>query len=223
MLTRDITAQWGGKFPKSVIIGVGNKKRLKVVSYMAPKNPSAGNPINGTRFETTVMVHLDAAYNLARWLTRDERDAEDLVQEASLRALRFLETFRGGNSRAWFLAIVRNTYYSGVKKNRSDALNVPFDEDGLQEHDSAHCFWAEGAGEDPIRELEREEAKRLLRAALQELPEEFREVIVLRELEDLSYQDIARIAKIPLGTVMSRLSRARKLLYQALQQVQQES
>jgi RNA polymerase sigma-70 factor (ECF subfamily) len=169
------------------------------------------------------MVHLDAAYNLAHWLTRDERDAEDLVQEASLRALRFLETFRGGNSRAWFLAIVRNTYYSGVKKNRSDALNVPFDEDGLQEHDSAHGFWAEGAGEDPIRELEREEAKRLLRAALQELPEEFREVIVLRELEDLSYQDIARIAKIPLGTVMSRLSRARKLLYRALHQVEQES
>lgn len=190
---------------------------------MAPKNPSAGSPINGTRFETTVMVHMDAAYNLARWLTRDERDAEDVVQEASLRALKFLETFRGGNSRAWFLAIVRNTYYSGLKKNRSDTLNVPFDEDGLQEHDSAHAFWAEGAGEDPIRDLEREEAKRLLRAALQELPEEFREVIVLRELEDLSYQDIARIAKIPLGTVMSRLSRARKLLYRALHPGQQES
>jgi RNA polymerase sigma-70 factor (ECF subfamily) len=169
------------------------------------------------------MVHLDAAHNLARWLTRDERDAEDLVQEACLRAFKFLETFRGGNSRAWFLAIVRNTYYSGLKKNRPDALNVPFDEDGLQEEGSTSDFWASRDGSDPIRDLEREEAKRLVRGALDDLPREFREIIVLRELEDLSYQDIARIAQIPLGTVMSRLSRARKLLYQALQQVQQES
>jgi RNA polymerase sigma-70 factor (ECF subfamily) len=169
------------------------------------------------------MVHVDAAYSLARWLTRDDRDAEDLVQEACLRAFKFLETFRGGNSRAWFLAVVRNTYYSGLKKNRPEALNVPFDEDGLQEEGTASAFWAAGDGNDPMRDLEREEAKRLVRGALEELPKEFREIIVLRELEDLSYQDIARIAQIPLGTVMSRLSRARKLLYQALEQVQQES
>ncbi len=191
--------------------------------YSAPKKRGAGSSIGGTRFETGVMAHLDAAYNLARWLTHDERDAEDLVQEACLRAFKFLETFRGGNSRAWFLAIVRNAYYSDRKKNRSQALNVPFDEERLDEDGSANVFWTAGKSEDPVRDLEREEAKRLVREALDELPEEFREVIVLRELEDLSYQDIARIVQIPLGTVMSRLSRARKLLYQAVQQVQQES
>jgi RNA polymerase sigma-70 factor (ECF subfamily) len=188
---------------------------------MAPKSASATGSRDGTRFETSVMVHLDAAYNLARWLTRDERDAEDLVQEACLRAFRFLETYRGGNSRAWFLAIVRNTYYSDRKRNRSQARNVPFDEDSLEEGDIADAFWA--TGEDPVRDLEREEARRLVREALDELPEEFREVLVLRELEDLSYQDIARIVQIPLGTVMSRLSRARKLLCKGVQRMQQES
>lgn len=169
------------------------------------------------------MAHLDAAYNLARWLTRDERDAEDLVQEACLRAFKFLETFRGGNGRAWLLAIVRNTYYSGLKKNRSNALNVPLDEDGLQEHGGENNPWTAGDAGDPLRDLEREEARRLIRAALEDLPDEFREIIVLREFEELSYQDIARIAQIPLGTVMSRLSRARKLLFRALQQRQVES
>ena len=190
---------------------------------MALKNRRADSPADTTRFDTNVMVHLDAAYNLARWLTRDERDAEDLVQEACLRAFKFLETFRGGNARAWLLSIVRNTYYSGLKKNRFTALNVPFDEDRLQEDDDETNSWTACDVEDPLRELEREEAKRSIRAALDELPDEFREVIVLREFEELSYQDIARIAQIPLGTVMSRLSRARKLLYRALRQVQQES
>lgn len=168
------------------------------------------------------MVHLNAAYNLARWLTRNERDAEDLVQEACLRAFKFLETFRGGNGRAWFLAIVRNTYYSSRKKNRSEALTVSFDDDN-QEGEADSSFWTAGDGEDPLRDLEREEAKRLIRAALDELPDEFREIIVLREYEELSYQDIARIAQIPIGTVMSRLSRARKLLYHALEQVERGS
>jgi RNA polymerase sigma-70 factor (ECF subfamily) len=108
---------------------------------MAPKNAKAAGSIAETRFETSVMIHLDAAYNLARWLTRDERDAEDLVQEACLRAFKFGETFRGGNSRAWFLAIVRNTYYSDRKKNRSQALNVPFDEERADEGDTANAFW----------------------------------------------------------------------------------
>lgn len=190
--------------------------------HMARKNESADRSIDGSRFESTVMLHLEAAYNLARCLTRDERDAEDVLQEACLRAFRFLDTFRGGNSRAWFLQIVRNAYYSGLKKNRSQSLNVPLDDDGRQEEDNANPFWAT-TGEDPARELERQEAKRLVRDALDGLPEEYREVIMLRELEELSYQDIARIAQIPLGTVMSRLSRARKLLYRALQQVEQGS
>jgi RNA polymerase sigma-70 factor (ECF subfamily) len=191
---------------------------------MASKNPGADGPMDAKRFEAAVLVHLDAAYNLAHWLTRDERDAEDVVQEACLRAFRFLETFRGGNTRAWFLAIVRNTYYSGLKKNRSQALNVPFDEEGAGAEDgAAHVEWATIASEDVASGLEREEARRLVKQALDRLPEEFREIIVLRELEELSYQDIARIAQIPLGTVMSRLSRARKLLYQALNQSHQES
>ena len=191
---------------------------------MASKNTGADGPIDGKRFEAAVLVHLDAAYNLAHWLTRDERDAEDVVQEACLRAFRFLETFRGGNTRAWFLAIVRNTYYSGLKKNRAQALNVPFDEeDAPAEDGAAHVEWATIASEDVASGLEREEARRLVKQALDRLPEEFREIIVLRELEELSYQDIARIAQIPLGTVMSRLSRARKLLYQALNQSHQES
>jgi len=165
------------------------------------------------------MIHLDAAYNLAHWLTREERDAEDVVQEACLRAFKFRDGFRGGNSRAWFLAIVRNTYYSGLKKNRSQALNVPLDEDATSFGDVVAPGWeGAGDGEDVASGLEREDARRLVRQALERLPEEFREVIVLRELEELSYQEIAKIAQIPLGTVMSRLSRARKLLSQALQQ-----
>ena len=168
------------------------------------------------------MLHLDAAYNLARWLTRNERDAEDVVQEACLRAFKFLDGFRGGNSRAWFLAIVRNTYYSGLKKNRFQALNVPFDEDGIQANNTVISGWATSESEDVASGLEREDAKRLVRQALDQLPGEFREIIVLRELEELSYQEITKIAQIPLGTVMSRLSRGRKLLFQTLQQVRQE-
>lgn len=166
------------------------------------------------------MIHLDAAYNLARWLTRDERDAEDVVQEACLRAFKFLDGFRGGNSRAWFLAIVRNTYYSGLKKNRSQSLNVPFDEEGTQAEDAGNSGWGAAESEDVASGLEREDARRVVRQALDRLPEEFREIIVMRELEELSYQEIAKIAQIPLGTVMSRLSRGRKLLCHALQQVQ---
>jgi RNA polymerase sigma-70 factor (ECF subfamily) len=188
---------------------------------MAAKDRDATSSIAATRFETSVMVHLDAAYNLARWLTRDERDAEDLVQEACLRAFKFGETFRGGNSRAWFLAIVRNTYYSEKKKHRPQVSNVPFDEEHAEEDDTANVFWGSG-NDDPVRDIERGEAKRLIRTALDELPEAFREVIVLRELDDLSYQDIARIVQVPIGTVMSRLSRARKLLYQAVQRIQRE-
>jgi len=210
------------KFPWSPIIDEGNKKRLKAVLRMGLKNPSAGSPFDGQRFENTVMLHLDAAYNLARWLTRNERDAEDVVQEACLRAFKFLDGFRGGNSRAWFLAIVRNTYYSGLKKNRLQALNVPFDEDGIQANNTVISGWATSESEDVASGLEREDAKRLVRQALDQLPGEFREIIVLRELEELSYQEITKIAQIPLGTVMSRLSRGRKLLFQTLQQVRQE-
>lgn len=176
-----------------------------------------GVPANGDPFEEIVVAHLDAAYNLARWLTRNERDAEDVVQEACLRAFRFLDTFHGGNARAWLLAIVRNTYYSECKKNRSQQLNVPFDENWEETPDSNERLGADASGsDDAIRHLEREDAKRTIAQALARLPDEFREILVLRELEELSYKEIARIAQIPIGTVMSRLSRARKLLLAAM-------
>jgi len=165
------------------------------------------------------MVHLDAAYDFARWLTRDERNAEDVVQEAALRAFRFMDSLRGENARAWLFTIVRNTYYTWLKKSQVETLSVPFDEETMAAHD-LEAAELEGPAD---RLLHQQDARRLINDALARLPEEFREVIVLRELEDMSYKEIARIAEIPLGTVMSRLSRARKLLLQHLQQAQKES
>ena len=160
-------------------------------------------------------MHLDAAYNLARWLARDERDAEDVVQEACLRAFKFFDSFHGGNARAWLLAIVRNTYYTWLEKNRAQMLNVPFDEEVLADGGDA----ATPAYESIERVMQQEDSRRLVNRALDQLPVEFREIIVLRELEDMSYREIAQVADIPLGTVMSRLARARKLLLRSLQQI----
>ena len=165
------------------------------------------------------MVHLDAAYNLARWLARDERDAEDVVQEACLRAFKFFGGFRGGNARAWLLAIVRNTFYTWLDKNREQALNVALDEEMIAIIENNMATPSDGVEQ----LLQSADASRLLHRALDGLPAEFREVIVLRELEDLSYREIAEVAEIPIGTVMSRLSRARKLLLHALQKINQES
>jgi RNA polymerase sigma factor (sigma-70 family) len=165
------------------------------------------------------MAHLDAAYNLARWLARDERDAEDVVQEACLRAFRFFDSFHGGNARAWLLAIVRNTYYTWLEKNRTQMLNVPFDEETLADGGDA----ATPAYESVERALQQEDSRRLVNRALDQLPAAFREIIVLRELEDMSYKEIATIADVPLGTVMSRLARARKMLLCSLQQIARES
>ncbi|MDB5809472.1 MAG: polymerase sigma factor [Betaproteobacteria bacterium] len=165
------------------------------------------------------MAHLDAAYNLARWLARDERDAEDVVQEACLRAFRFYAGFHGGNARAWLLAIVRNTYYTWLEKNRLHAQNVEFTDETV-----AAVEYEMATGSDSVeRLLQQEDSRQLVRRALERIPAEFREVLVLRELEDLSYREIAQIADIPLGTVMSRLSRARKLMLHALKELDQES
>jgi RNA polymerase sigma factor (sigma-70 family) len=170
------------------------------------------------RFEETVMVHLDAAYNLARWLARNEHDAEDVVQEAMLRAFRFIDGFHGGNARAWLLAIVRNTYYSWLEKNRAHQDQVTLDEDTLS-----------APGDDAVllednvdRLLQEQDSRRLVTRALDQLAPEFREAIVLRELEDLSYREIAQVAGIPIGTVMSRLARGRKLLLVILRKLSQE-
>ena len=165
------------------------------------------------------MAHLDAAYNLARWLARDERDAEDVVQEACLRAYRFFATFHGGNARAWLLAIVRNTYSTWLEKNRAHVLNVEFNDDTV----AAADYDLATSGDCVERLLQQEDTRRLVHRALAAIPAEFREVMVLRELEDMSYREIAQIADIPLGTVMSRLSRARKMLLQVLQKIDRES
>ena len=159
------------------------------------------------RFEQALLPHLDAAYNLARWLTHDDHDAEDLVQGAYLRALKFFGGFHGANSRAWLLTIVRNTCYTWLEQKRARGPATAFDEEihGVESH-----------AMDPAKLLLRKEDKQSVRRAVEELPLELREVVALRELEGLSYKEIAAIAEIPLGTVMSRLARARERLRQRL-------
>ena len=162
------------------------------------------------RFERMVLPHLDAAYNLARWLTRNDQDASDVVQDAVLRALRYFHALRGDNARPWLLQIVRHTCYSWLERNRPAEV-VPLDD---EEHG-----WHELAGpaaDEPQAVAVRNAERTRINVALGALPVAYREVIVLRELEDLSYKEIARIADIPLGTVMSRLARGRELLRDAL-------
>lgn len=156
------------------------------------------------RFEAAILPHLDAAYNLARWLTRHDDDAEDVVQTACLRALRFFDGFQGGNPRGWLLTIVRNTFYSSLAQRRDQELSTPFDEE-------VHTSEQAGVG-DPEVELLRHADAALLRQGFAALPLPFREVMVLREIEGLPYKEIAAVAGIPIGTVMSRLARARRLL-----------
>ena len=158
-------------------------------------------------FERTVLPHLDAAYNLARWLAGNDHDAQDVAQEASLRAFRFFANFRGENSRAWLLTIVRNTFYTWLRKNRPREKTVEITEEALDIEDSsanAVAIHPQFADADAVRR------------ALAELPVEFREIAVLREMEGFSYKEIAEVAEVPIGTVMSRLARARKLLQKRL-------
>ena len=164
------------------------------------------NGIAGTRkLEEVVVPHLDAAYNLARWLVRNPQDAEDVVQEACLRAVRFVGGFREGNARAWLLRIVRNTAYSFLEKQRPTELAVEFDE-------TLHV--PEQADAEAV--LVRSAENKMLQVALEGLPVRFREVVVLRELEGLSYKDIADVMEIPIGTVMSSLARSREQLRESL-------
>ncbi|MFI5335955.1 MAG: sigma-70 family RNA polymerase sigma factor [Opitutales bacterium] len=167
-------------------------------------------------FEQSMLPHLDAAYNLARWLLRNEQDARDSVQEAYLRAFKAYAGFRGGDGRAWLLTIVRNVCYSHLRRVRRDQPPETFDE---ARHGPVNDS-AEAAAR-----LRREIDRERLEAALAALPDEMREVLVLHELEGLSYKEIAAVGGIPLGTVMSRLARARLRLQRALQQLiaQEES
>ncbi len=161
------------------------------------------------RFEAMAAPHLDAAYNLARWLTRNPHDADDVVQEAYLRAFRFFGGFRGGDGRAWLLAIVRNTFYSWLEQRGRHKAEVEYDDAGAGlETVEASADQAMHAG-DPETLLLRAADRQLVESALLRLAAEYREILVLRELEELSYKEIGEIVGVPLGTVMSRLSRAR--------------
>lgn len=163
------------------------------------------NSAEQSRFEQLVLPHLDAAFNLARWLVRGRTDAEDIAQEAMFRAYRFFPGFQGGDPRAWVLQIVRNTCYSWLDKNRRDETMAEFDEE-------VHGMPAPTP--EALAMLGEEQAQ--LKDALESLPPRFREVIVLRELEGCSYKEIAAITSMPIGTVMSSLARARRQLQLAL-------
>jgi RNA polymerase sigma factor (sigma-70 family) len=159
------------------------------------------------RFEEIALPHLRAAYNLARWLLRNDQDAEDVVQEAYLRAFKFFGGYRGGDSRTWLLTIVRNSCYSWLQRNRARELLDSIDES----HEEAIVDFA-----NPELRLVRDADAQMVREALADLPLEFREVMVMREIEELSYKQISAIADLPIGTVMSRLGRGRKRLHSLL-------
>jgi RNA polymerase sigma-70 factor, ECF subfamily len=170
------------------------------------RHSSPAAPANAGTFDDVVLPHLDAAYRLARWLMRNEHDVDDVVQEASLRAFQYFRTFAGGNGRAWFLRIVRNTcwgWHGHAPHGRIDT----FDE---QQHSRP------GASFDPEILLLQTDDAALIARALRNLPDRLHQLIVLRELEGLSYRELAEVVGIPIGTVMSRLSRAREALRSAL-------
>lgn len=159
--------------------------------------PEQNRPGN---FEEVVLPHRDASYNLARWLTRNDQDAEDVVQEAYLRAFRFFAGFRGGNGRSWLLKIVRNSCYTWLKVNR------PLEHSSLFDDNVCPPDFRTSSAEDIMLQ---DDSRIRLRKAIEKLPSNFREVFVLRELEGMSYKEISAVTGIPPGTVMSRLSRAR--------------
>src|SRR5258706_12338715 len=168
-----------------------------------------------SRFEAIVMPHLDAAYNLARWLVRDPHAAEDIVQDAYLRAFRYFDSFRGDDARPWLLGIVRNTCYSWLQSVKRSPEQVEFDEE-IEMDESAEITMAIGRSESPETLLLRKVERTEINAAIQSLPVSFREVIILREIEEMPYDSIAAIMRIPVVMVMTRLSRAPRLLLVAM-------
>ena len=159
------------------------------------------------QFEHLVLPHLEAGFNLARWLIGNDRDAEDVTQDACLRALKFFSGFRGGNVRSWFLTIVRHTTWTWLRRERGHREEMEFDEE---------LHGGEDFSTNPETVLVRKADIEAVRQAIESLPPEFREVLILRELEECAYKEIAEIAGIPVGTVMSRLARARRQLQSAL-------
>jgi RNA polymerase sigma factor (sigma-70 family) len=160
------------------------------------------------QFDDLVLPHLDAAFNYARWLARNDAEAEDVVQDACVRAMRFFGSLRDDDARAWLLAIVRNTWYSRLARRAPDTQSIPMSDAMPEPHDTAL---------DPEALLLQQDDVARVREALAELPVDFREVVVLREIEGFSYKEIAAVIKAPIGTVMSRLARGRERLLSALQ------
>ncbi|HTG60860.1 MAG TPA: sigma-70 family RNA polymerase sigma factor [Terriglobia bacterium] len=195
-----VQAQAGDEDAFAGVIAEENKAMM---AARWKREPSGGEESRLASFERLLLPHLDGAYNLARWITGHDQEAEDLVQEACLRALKSFDGFRGGDGRSWLMTIVRNTCYTWLQQNRSHELTTAFDE---QIHNPQH--------EAPSPEallLQRADSE-LVKNGLQELALDFREVLILRELEGLSYKEIATVAGIPIGTVMSRLARGRAQL-----------
>src|SRR3954471_12311664 len=181
----------------------------KIVKFVVVKKSEDDRVSNEelASFEDALLPHLDAAHNLARWLLHNEQDAQDVVQEAYLRAFKSFGGFHGTNGRSWLLTIVRNTAYTLLKKNRAVDLTTTFDEEiHASDHESVT----------PATILEQSEDAELIKEAMDQLPVEFREILALRHQEGLSYKEIADIAQIPTGTVMSRLARARAKLKECL-------
>jgi RNA polymerase sigma-70 factor (ECF subfamily) len=171
------------------------------------KNSSVDERERLKAFEQMLLPNLDAAYNLARWLTGNDHDAQDVAQEASLRAFKFFESYRGENARAWLLTIVRNTFYNWLKKNRRPELAGGLDDEALLVED--------GSTDAEAVNLRLADAE-VVRLAIADLPVDNREMIILREMEGFSYKEIADLSDVPIGTVMSRLARARKQLQKRL-------
>jgi RNA polymerase sigma factor (sigma-70 family) len=174
------------------------------------------HPSQRAQFEHTVLPHLDAAYNLARWLLRNDADADDVTQEACVRAYRFFDSFHGGNAKTWLLTIVRHACYTWLKQHRAEKSTMPFDDQmhspNGHDLDAGNTPFTAGPETLFLQKADR----RLLHDCLEQLPLEFREALVLRELEGLSYKEISAVMDVPIGTVMSRLARGRGLLLQQL-------
>jgi len=175
------------------------------------------------RFQAAALPYMDAAYNLARWLTGNDHEAQDVTQEAFLRAFKFFDGFRGGDARTWILTIVRNTFYTEYRKARGRDESTEFDEEYHSPDDDGIIPAMTRPEADPVSILSGRESVRLLDQAIQELPDEFREALVLREIEDLSYKEIAATLDVPIGTVMSRIARGRGLLLKAYKRLSGES
>jgi len=177
--------------------------RAWTVPVRETAKPEMGESTKLALFEQAILPHLNAAYSLARWLMRNEHDAQDVTQEAYLRAFRFFDSFRGGDGKAWLLAVVRNTCNSWRRRERGGEAKVVFDE---------RIHGAADEAANPERRLVEDVQRGTLRDCIELLPVEYREVLVMREMEEMSYKEISEVAGVPIGTVMSRLSRARKRL-----------